>query len=167
MIDQAFLQAIYDLPLSGWIRENSNAFPFIESLHVLGIAMVFGTILVVDLRLLGVKSHRGSAKKLTEELLPFTWWAFVMTAITGVLMFITNAVSYAYNTAFLIKIGLIILAGLNMMWFHSTAYRKIAAWDLDMPPPAAARFAGFVSLIFWTTVIVLGRWIGFTLEFIV
>lgn len=164
MIDQAILQQIYDLSLSASIRENVNAFPVLESLHVLAVALVFGTILIVDLRLLGVASYRGSAAKLIVELLPYTWVAFVLAVVTGSLMFISNAVAYANNTQFLLKLVAIAIAGLNMMWFHSTAYRKIANWDADMPPPAAARFAGILSLILWTLVIFLGRWIGFTLE---
>lgn len=164
MIDQAIFQQIYDLSLAASIRENVNAFPIIESLHVLAVALVFGTILIVDLRLLGFASYRGSAQRLVTELLPYTWVAFVLAVITGSLMFISNAVAYANNTQFLLKLVAIAIAGLNMMWFHSTAYRKIAIWDEDMPPPAAARFAGVTSLILWTGVIFLGRWIGFTLD---
>ncbi|CDO38673.1 MULTISPECIES: DUF6644 family protein [Novosphingobium] len=158
------LQKINDLPLSAGIRENASAFPLLESLHVLAIAIVFGTILIVDLRLFGVASHRRSAQRLTAELLPYTWVAFVVAAITGTLMFMSNPVSYANNTQFLVKLGFIALAGLNMIWFHSTAYRRIAEWDEDMPPPTAARISGALSFILWTTVIFLGRWIGFTLE---
>ncbi|MWV26860.1 DUF6644 family protein [Aurantiacibacter rhizosphaerae] len=159
------LQQINDLPLSAAIRENINAFPMLESLHVLAVAIVFGTILVVDLRLFGIASHRSSAQRLSAELLPYTWGAFVLAVITGVLMFITNPISYANNTEFLIKLILIAVAGLNMVWFHSTTYRRIAEWDEDMPPPTAARIAGAVSFVLWTAVIFLGRWIGFTLEF--
>lgn len=158
------LQQINDLPISSAIRENVNAFPIIESLHVLSIAIVFGTILIVDLRLFGVAAHRRSAQRLTAELLPYTWVAFLGAVITGTLMFMSNPVSYANNTQFLLKLVVIAIAGLNMIWFHSTAYRRIAEWDEDMPPPTAARVSGALSFILWTTVIFLGRWIGFTLE---
>ena len=158
------LQQLYDLPLSNAIRENVNAFPVLESLHVLAVGLVFGTILIVDLRLLGMAAHRGSARRLTTELLPFTWAAFVLAAITGAGMFISNALSYAANTQFLLKLVALAVAGLNMAWFHGTTYRRIDQWDEDMPPPRAARMAGLASLITWTVVIFLGRWIGFTLE---
>lgn len=158
------LQQIYDLPLSNFIRENVNAFPVLESFHVLAIALVFGTILIVDLRLLGVAAHRSGARRLTSELLPYTWGAFVLAVITGAGLFISNAVSYAANTQFLIKLVALAVAGLNMAWFHSTAYQRIDQWDEDLPPPSAARFAGITSLLTWTVVIALGRWIGFTLE---
>lgn len=158
------LQQLYDLPLSNAIRENVNAFPVIESLHVLAVGLVFGTIAIVDLRLLGIAAHRGSARRLTAELLPYTWAAFVLAVITGAGMFISNAPSYVANTQFLLKLVALAVAGLNMAWFHGTTYRRIAQWDEQMPPPRAARIAGLTSLITWTTVIFLGRWIGFTLE---
>ncbi len=158
------LQQIYDLPLSNAIRENVNTFPLLESFHVVAISIVFGTIMLVDLRLLGVAAHRSSAHRLSNELLPYTWGAFVVAVITGAGLFISNAVSYVGNTQFLLKMAAVALAGLNMAWFHSTTYRRIDQWDEDMPPPAAARLAGLVSLVTWTVVIFLGRWIGFTLE---
>lgn len=164
MILETTLQQLYDLPLSNAIRENVNAFPVLESLHVLAVGLVFGTILIVDLRLLGVAAHRSSARRLTSELLPYTWGAFVIAVITGAGLFISNAVSYAANPQFLLKLVALAVAGLNMAWFHTTAYRRIDQWDEDMPPPTAARIAGLASLVTWTVVIFLGRWIGFTLE---
>jgi len=163
---QTILQQAYDLPLSSSIRENVNAFPVIESLHVLAVAIVFGTILIVDLRLLGVAAHRRGAERLIAELLSYTWVAFLLAVITGALMFISNAVAYAANTQFLLKMVAIAVAGLNMAWFHSTAYRRISQWDEMLPPPTEARIAGLLSLLTWTTVIFLGRWIGFTLEMV-
>lgn len=164
MTIETTLQQIYDLPLSNAIRENVNTFPMLESFHVLAIGIVFGTILIVDLRLIGLAAHRSSAGRLTRELLPYTWAAFVLAVITGAGLFISNAVSYAANPQFLIKMAAIVFAGLNMAWFHSTAFQRIDQWDEAMPPPAAARLAGMISLATWTTVIFLGRWIGFTLE---
>lgn len=158
------LQQLYDLPISATIRENVNAFPLIESLHVLAITLVFGTILIVDLRLVGVAAHRRSADKLIRELLPYTWVAFVLAVISGSLLFVSNAPAYAANVEFQLKLVAIALAGINMAIFHSTAHRRIADWDMDLPPPAAARVSGFLSLALWTVVIVLGRWIGFTLD---
>jgi hypothetical protein len=164
MISDATLQQIYDLPVSDAIRQNVNAFPVLESLHVLAVAVVFGTILIVDLRLLGVASHRPGVRRLASELLPYTWVTFALAAITGALMFASNAVAYAHNTEFLVKLAVIAAAGLNMAWFHSTAYRRIADWDENVSPPAAARIAGMMSLLLWIGVIFLGRWIGFTLD---
>ena len=158
------LQQLYDSPFAATIRENTSAFPWIESFHVLAITMVVGTICIVDLRLIGYASHRRGARKLIAELLPFTWGAFAVAAITGALLFTSNAVAYAHNAQFQWKMLAIVAAGLNMGIFHLTAHRRIVDWDDALPPPFAARFAGASSLFLWILVIFFGRWIGFTLS---
>lgn len=158
---QPVLQAIQDTALADFIRENGAAFPTLESIHVIGIAVVYGTIAVVDLRLIGVASHRRSALRLIKDLLPFTWAAFVVCIITGLLMFSSNSTTYGHNTAFLAKMGLLMLAGLNMGIFHLTVFRRIAEWDTALPPPTQARVAGVSSLLIWAGVVFLGRWIAF------
>ena len=158
------LQNIYNWPISDAIRANVSAFPMIESLHVLALTIVFGTILIVDLRLIGVASHRRSARLLIVELLPYTWVAFALAVVTGGLLFTSNALSYAHNPQFLWKMAAIVAAGINMAIFHMTAYRRIVDWDDALPPPTVARVAGLSSLTLWVLVIFLGRWIGFTLE---
>ncbi|KPF50538.1 MULTISPECIES: DUF6644 family protein [unclassified Novosphingobium] len=158
------LQQIYDLPLSNAIRENVNAFPLLESLHVLAITLVFGSILIVDLRLVGYASHRRSTNRLITELLPFTWVAFGLAIISGGLLFASNAMAYAANTEFRLKLLMIAAAGINMAIFHISTQRTIDQWDEDATPPFAARAAGVLSLLLWSAVIFLGRWIGFTLD---
>lgn len=155
------LQEIYDSSLATSIREVDVLFPALESLHVIAVTLVVGTIAVVDLRLLGIASHRRSASRLIHELLPFTWGAFAVALVTGSLMFTSKSIDYAANTAFLWKLVMLFLAGLNMTIFHLGAHRRIASWDSAPSPPSAARMAGLVSLILWTATIVLGRWIGF------
>jgi hypothetical protein len=155
------LQEIYDSSLATSIREVSVLFPALESLHVIAVTLVVGTIAVVDFRLMGVASHRRSANRLIQELLPFTWGAFALAAVTGLLLFTSKSVDYAANPAFLAKLGVLFLAGLNMAIFHLGVHRRITSWDLAASPPRAARVAGLFSLILWTAVIVLGRWIGF------
>ncbi len=159
-----FLQQLYDSSLASTIRENTSAFPWLESLHVLAITLVFGTICIVDLRLLGYASHRRGARQLIAELLPYTWVAFAGAVITGALLFTSNAVAYAANAQFQWKMIAIVAAGINMGIFHMTAHRRIVEWDDALPPPMAARLAGASSLLLWVLVIFFGRWIGFTLS---
>lgn len=161
---EPMLQQINDLPIAIAISESATLFPNLESLHVLALVLVFGTIAVVDLRLLGVRLHRSSAQRLIRELLPYTWAAFIVAVISGGLLFTSNAVQYGANTFFLVKMGLLVLAGVNMLVFHLSAHRRIAVWDELAAPPVGARIAGFVSLAVWTGVIVCGRWVGFTLS---
>lgn len=161
---EPYLQSIYDLPIAVVIREGETMFPWMETVHVIAIAIVVGTIAIVDLRLIGYPSHRRGARKLIIELLPFTWIAFVAAVISGLLLFSSNALTYAENGPFQAKMVALLAAGMNMAIFHLTAYRRIVDWDDMLPPPLPARIAGATSLGLWILVIFLGRWIGFSMD---
>ena len=146
------------------VRENETLFPWIESVHVLAIAVVVGTIAMVDLRLLGFANMDRPVGRLTHSVLVCTWIAFALAAVTGGLLFAANATTYAGNFFFRGKMILLALAGLNMLLFHAWSNREIESWGADVTPPTRARIAGGISLVLWISVIGFGRWIGFTLK---
>jgi hypothetical protein len=148
--------------LAQWITTSELAFPWIETFHVICITTVVGSITVVDLRLLNLTSGSRSVTLLTNEILPFTWGAFGLAAVTGSLLFISKATEYVVDFPFRMKMLLMACAGINMMIFHFTAYRRVAGWDTSASTPQAAKIAAGLSLLFWASVIVFGRWIGFT-----
>ncbi len=156
---ESFLIAVENWPLSQIIAA-TNWFPTIETIHVFAVTMVVGSILWVDLRLLGFAAGRYPVSTLSGELLPWTWAAFVVATITGVGMFITRASSHVVNPAFQWKIYLLALAGINMLIFHRKIYRDIHNWDNTAVPPNNVRMFGAFSLILWSGVMLGGRWIG-------
>jgi hypothetical protein len=156
------VDAAQNSALSEWMRTSLKAVAIINAFHVISIITVFGTIFIVDLRLLGYPNVKRSFSRLHDELLRWTWGAFGIAAISGGLLFMVNAVTYHRNTAFWLKMATIVLAGINMFIFERVTARSVASWDKDVMPPTAARMAGALSLVFWVAVIVLGRWIGFT-----
>ena len=136
-------------------------FPLLESIHVIGIGLVIGTILTVDLRLLGLAAVRYPVTQITGKLLPWTWAAFAVAAITGFGMFVTRAPAYVENPAFQIKFLLLPLACINMAIFHFRTFRRgIAEWDTAEELPPAARIAGGASLLLWAGIVLAGRWTG-------
>src|SRR5690606_1036045 len=145
-----------------WMRTTVKAVPVVEAIHVMAIAVVFGTILVVDLRLLGLRDTRRPYTQVSRELLGWTWAAFVVAAITGAMMFAANAMTYYQNTPFTLKMLALVAAGLNMAVFHLITGRDVDEWDTSRSAPAGGRVAGALSILIWTSVIFLGRWIGFT-----
>jgi hypothetical protein len=157
-----FLDSIAMSPIGDFMAASSYAFPAVETIHVIAITTVIGFIAIVDLRLLGLASVGYSVSRLSRALLPTTWIAFVISVISGVVMFTSQPVAYFDNTAFRVKILLIILAGLNMLAFHFLTMRNIEEWDKGGSVPAAAKLAGFLSLVIWVLVVAFGRWIGFT-----
>ncbi|HTP40510.1 MAG TPA: DUF6644 family protein [Steroidobacteraceae bacterium] len=160
-----FLGKIQDLGLSQAVRGDLGyewLFPIVETFHVFFLALVFGSIVMVDLRLLGLTSRDSLVSRLSREVLPWTWVAFILAACSGTMLFMSKAQTYFYNREFDLKFLFMFLAGINMMVFHFGIYRKVGSWDSTFPTPAAARVAGAVSLLCWSLVIVFGRWIGFT-----
>jgi len=145
-----------------WLRSSVKAMPIVESLHVLAAATVFGTIFIVDLRLLGLPDTRRPVTRVTGEMLRFTWGAFVIAAIAGALMFTANAHTYYGNTAFRLKMLALLGAGVNMAIFHLFTLRSVGRWDQGTPTPLGARLAGAISICLWVSVVCFARWIGFT-----
>jgi hypothetical protein len=158
----SFIQSIEASGLGEWMRGNVHAMPWVNIAHVLCIAVVFGSILVVDLRLLGLLDRGRAVSRVSDEMLGLTWVAFVGAVISGAMFFVANASTYWFNTAFRFKMLAILLAGINMLVFQLITYRNVAAWDRDAATPRAAKLAGVLSLLLWTTVVVLGRLIGFS-----
>jgi hypothetical protein len=158
----SFVQAVEHSAVGEWMRGNLLAMPLVEAAHVLCIAVVFGTILVVDLRLLGLFDRHRPVTRVADEMLRVTWLAFAGAVLTGALYFTANASTYWFNTAFRFKMLAIVLAGVNMAVFQFHTWKGVASWDREASPPRAARVAGALSLLIWITVIVLGRVIGFT-----
>jgi hypothetical protein len=146
------------------IRENDILFPLIESIHVLALSLVVGSIVAIDLRLLGLAWVRRPASRVTLGILPLTWCAFVLAVASGALLFISNAAKYLANGYFVAKMILIAIAGANMLAFHWIGARDQARWDRDHAPPLKARLAGGLSILLWVAVVACGRWIGFTMK---
>jgi hypothetical protein len=162
MSTQSILEIIQSSALAEWMRATNPAMQVVEATHVLAAVMVFGTVLIVDLRLLGLLDSARAFTRVSRETLPLTWIAFGLAVITGSLMFTTSAATYFGNTAFQWKVLALSAAGLNMALFQLVTARSIAAWDADTSPPRAARVAGLISIFLWAAVVLLGRWIGFT-----
>jgi hypothetical protein len=157
-----FLKALELTGVATGIRNSLYYFPMLEATHVIGLSIVFGTILIVDLRLLGIASRQRNFDHLSRDLMKWTWGAFVLVVVTGALMFTTNARVYADNTAFRIKIILVALAGINMAVFELTAGRHIHIWGNDPKAPTVGRIAAGLSIFLWICVIFAGRVVGFT-----
>jgi uncharacterized membrane protein len=146
--------------LAVFIHKTAWAFTTIQVVHVFAISLVIGTIAIVDLRLLGLASTKRPFAELSRQILPFTWAAFVLAVVSGLLLFISRATEYFVSTVFWVKMSLIVLAG---MVFEFITVRGVEEWSLDPMPPQPARLAGGISIACWILVVVFGRLIGLTL----
>lgn len=156
-------QSIEASSLGVSIAESTWAFPFLETIHVIALITVIGTIFIVDLRLLGWAGMRYRVTQLSDDTLKWTWGAFILAAITGSLLFVSKASTYMVNPYFLVKLVFLAAAGLNMLFFHFSTFKSVANWDSAVELPGGAKLAGGLSLVFWLIVLFCGRAIGFTL----
>ena len=149
-------------PLAVFIHQTKWAFTTIEVVHVLAISLVIGSIAIVDLRLLGLASTRRPFTDLAREVLPWTWTAFVLAVVAGLLLFISQATQYFASTMFWIKMSLMALAGINMLIFEFVTVRGAQTWNLEPSPPLPAKLAGGISITCWALIFVFGRLTGFS-----
>jgi hypothetical protein len=157
MITQ-LLQALENSPPALAIAESAWLFPAFESLHVVAIAIVVGSIFRLDLRMVGLNRGPHSVSEIAAEVLPWVWIAFVVAVASGAAMFASAATRYAENWAFLVKMVVLAMAGINMLTFHLLTERQPEGAPVRT---SGVKVAGGLSLLFWIAVVVLGRWIGF------
>jgi hypothetical protein len=140
---------IYDVMYSAW------GWPVVEIVHFAGLCLLFGTVGMFDLRMLGVV--RGMPLKALHRLVPFGVLGFVLSVASGVMFVSSTPDQYLYNPAWQVKMALLALAGLNMALFYLIAARRAYAVGPDETPPLAARIFAGVSLTTWLGVIMAGR----------
>ncbi|WP_126174037.1 hypothetical protein [Altericroceibacterium xinjiangense] len=163
MILESLWRSLETSAVGEFVATNSWAFPTLETLHVIFLVTVVGTVAIMDLRLLGLASNQTAVTEMSRDTLPWTWVGFVGAAITGGLLFVSKSTTYVINPYFQIKMILLVLAGLNMAIFHVFTWRTVSTWDSETAVPLGGKIAGLLSLIFWVLVVFFGRAIGFTL----
>ena len=164
MIFKGLWETLEASPIGQYVASSTWAFPTLESLHVMAIVTVLGTIVVMDLRLLGLASNERSVTAMSNDTLRWTWGAFGVAMLTGGLLFMAKATEYAVNPNFQLKMVLIALAGVNMGVFHLFTWRTVETWDSAPVLPLAAKIAGGLSLFLWVITVFFARAIGFTLD---
>jgi hypothetical protein len=158
---QHFCQVLYDSHVGTTIRESDNAFPIIESVHVLGITLLVGTIALLDLRMLGLILRPIPVTRIARAVFPLAWSGFAVMFTSGFLLFWAEAAKNYSNPAFRIKLILLALVGLNPLIFHTTIYRRVHEWEVLEASPWRARAAAIASLTLWSGVIISGRLIAY------
>jgi hypothetical protein len=155
------LQWVERTPVAVFVSHSGWGFSALLSVHILAVALVFGMIAMVDLRLIGIAAKRSAVTALCREALPWTWSAFALSVLTGLLLFTAQPVKYWGNDAFQMKFVIMALAGLNMLVFQLITYRGVARWDRDSAVPWAGRLAGAISLASWIAIVAYGRWTAY------
>jgi hypothetical protein len=150
---------------TGWatgIKESSLLFPIIEGSHIMALSFSVGMIMILDMRLLRISFRSETVSSIMEQLMPFTLAGFAVEMLTGVLLFLTQAVKAYGNTFFRIKMILLLLAGINALYYQVKYYPKMAEWDRTATP-FGVRIIAVMSLVLWAGVIACGRTMAYEL----
>ena len=152
---EGWLAAIETAPATEWLRLSGWAYATANTLHVVGIALLFGSIVPLDLRLAGWRQADASLAALARLLLPVAKTGFALAALSGMLLFAPDARTYAASPLFQAKLAVMAAALLNAGLLSRVDWRAPRLSDSRLAA------AGGVSLLLWLTAIGLGRWIAY------
>ncbi|MDH4108443.1 MAG: hypothetical protein OEW35_09010 [Gammaproteobacteria bacterium] len=156
---QTIVQNIEGSPVNDWILSSSWLWPLLEIIHFIGLSLLLGAMLVVDLRLAGYLRSLNLVS--THRLLPWATVGFALNLVTGALFFLGDPGRYAINIGFQIKMVLVLIAGLNALCFLLAVRPKLAGWDPYGDTPPLAKGVAWLSLAAWFAVLLLGRLIPY------
>jgi hypothetical protein len=153
-------EALNDSAFRAWLVNWLWAFPSAEIFHIVMTGGFFGGIAMLDLRLLGFH-RRIPVSVLMQHILPCLWWLFIGVVVSGALLFVFMPMEYPNNPAFLTKMVLIPVGGLNALFMHIVLLRHQHLWDAHGHVPAGVRISAFISLLIWMGCLACGRLIAY------
>ena len=156
-----FAEQIAASSVSEYLQSVTWVVPTSQSAHIVSLSVLFGSAMLVNLRLLGVGVRSRTVSDLADALLPWMWRALVVLLITGVIQTITEPVRQFITPIFWLKMLLIAALALLTLWMSRTLRASLARWNNDDTRPAIAKVLAVASIAGWITVIVFGRIIGY------
>ncbi|MDX1482427.1 MAG: DUF6644 family protein [Woeseiaceae bacterium] len=156
---QALITAIEGSAVNEWVLGSAWVWPILEIVHFVGLSLLLGSMLVVDLRLAGLFRRIDLAA--THRLLPWAAIGFAMNLVSGTLFVLGDPARYYANIGFRFKMLLVLVAGLNALWFYLRINPVLRDRDPHGDTPAAAKTIAVVSLATWAGVLLLGRLIPY------
>ena len=158
---QAFCQWLNDTAWSTYIREGDYPFPIIETFHVIGLALSVGIVMWLDLRFLNLVWKDEPIAAAVKELEPWAMGGFVIMFISGLLLFTAEPMKCFTTISFRIIFVLLILTGLNLLYFHKILRPRLPEYDRSPTPPWQLKTVGLISFVFWFGIIIAGRWTAY------
>ena len=135
--------------------------PIVQALHILGIGAVMGSVVMIDLRLLGIAVPTQDVGEMIRRLMPWTWCALFLNAITGLLFVIARPGRYFYNPVFQIKFSLLVPAVILAFVVYRLNRRQAGDWEQSMSRRLTGKVIAALSLALWVGVVLAGRWIAY------
>jgi hypothetical protein len=135
--------------------------PIIQTVHILGITAVMSSIVMIDLKVLGLALPSQSVGELVRRVMPWMWWALPVQAISGLVLVLARPLRYAVNPVFGLKFTMMIPAVLLAAVFHIGCISDPYFWERSLGRRATAKIIAGLSLLLWIGVVFAGRWIAY------
>jgi hypothetical protein len=151
-----FLEWLQNTPVALLVAESTWGYPTFETMHTIGMALLIGSLGLIHIRILGFKPELPLFE--TRKLLPLAWLGFTLNAISGTLLFTSDAVTFFASYTFRLKMILIILGGINAGLIGSKVFASATAGT----PTSGVKWLAGASLVFWFGAVICGRLIAYT-----
>lgn len=156
----------FSLWLSGtgfslWLQTHFWVIPTGQSIHILSIAALFGSALMLDMRIFGLAGGTRTLGQLSSRYEPWIWWAMVILLLSGSILAIAEPVREFINPIFWIKMALVPIAVVLNVWFYRVVRRKAPIWDQHETPHTAIRVCAILLIFLWWAIMFCGRWIAY------
>jgi hypothetical protein len=148
-------------PISMTFQTVEWIIPAVQSVHIIAIAIVMSSVIMVDLRLLGLMGHTQSISGLTRRFIPWVWCALAVLLLTGLVLITAEPRRDLLNPVFQAKMLLLVAAIAVTALFQETVRRNMEFWDLSPTRRKGAWVTAVVSLLLWTAIVGCGRWIAY------
>jgi uncharacterized membrane protein SirB2 len=148
-------------PISLTLQTVQWIIPAVQSIHILAIAIVMSSVVMVDLRLMGLMGHTQSISGLTRRFIPWVWWSLLVLLLSGAVLITAEPRRDILNPVFQAKMILIVAAIIVTAIFQETVRRNMEFWDLSPSRRSGAWATAIISLVIWTAIVGCGRWIAY------
>lgn len=147
--------------MSAWIDTHFWAIPILQVIHILALAAAFGSVVMMNLRILGLAGNSRTMTQTARRYMPWVWWALLFLIVTGVVMIIGDPPRVLVNAIFWIKMVLVVVVILVSLWFQGSVSRRMANWETTHDGRVAIRVGAAGIILLWCAVMFAGRWIAY------
>ena len=152
-----FVDWLAQTPVSQTIQKIGWIIPTVQTIHILSIAAVIGSMVLLDLRVLGIAARTQSLESVSRRLLPWVWRALIVLLLSGAVMVTGEPGRSLVNSIFQLKMALVIVAGVLTFFLQRSLGRASATVDA----PGDAKAIAALSLVLWVAIVFAGRWIAY------
>jgi hypothetical protein len=150
-----------DWPFALWLQSHFYAIPGFQTVHILAIAILFGSTLMLNLRVLGVSGKDQTLAQAFSRYQPWIWAALACLVASGIVLLISEPVRNMVNSVFWLKMGALFVTVTLSLWFQHAIRARMDLWEVSPAGHASIRLGAIALIVLWLVVMIGGRWIAY------